>query len=454
MTAYSFDQKNNNIINFRDAFIKLLSSTSLFNEKLSDTFIQANIESIKNAFQGNNITKDIPELEKILRQRTNQIFNERFRDKDIVSSISNIISSYSYLSKVSGYGQVYQNFSNMLAAWNNNYIEPIRDNFWRTPSNKIANLEKFSLFHYDRTIYNNSDSISDSPTVTTPILMVYAFINRHYILDLLPEISIVKNLLKQGFDIYATDWGTPSIYDKDLTIGYFVNNYLDKSVDLIRKRTGCDKISLFGYCWGGDLVLIYAALHPEKVKNIITVAAPGDFSLDDTLLSTWSKKIDVDIVLDAFGNVPSILFNSAIYLRNPVENINKYPYFFEHPHGLETTSEFFATEIWLHDSPPVIGEIYREFIKQGYQQNLLIKNQMIVNGEIVNLKNIDMPFLNITAKNDDLVAPRSSIAINNTIGSKDKSVIEFPSGQVGLIIGQRAHKEVWPKVGDWLKHRS
>ena len=115
MTAYSFDQKNNNIINW-DAFIKLLSSTSWFNEKLSDTLIEANIESIKNVFQGNNSTKDIPELEKILRQRTNQIFNERFRDKDIVNTISNIISSYSYLAKVSGYGQIYQNFSNMLAA--------------------------------------------------------------------------------------------------------------------------------------------------------------------------------------------------------------------------------------------------------------------------------------------------------------------------------------------------
>jgi polyhydroxyalkanoate synthase len=92
-------------------------------------------------------------------------------------------------------------------------------------------------------------------------------------------------------------------------------------------------------------VLIYAALHPEKVKNIITVAAPGDFSLENTILSTWSKKIDVDTVLDAFGNAPPILFNLVFFLRNSIENINKYPYFFEHPHGLETTSEFFATEI-------------------------------------------------------------------------------------------------------------
>ncbi|MFL6410244.1 MAG: alpha/beta fold hydrolase, partial [Nitrososphaeraceae archaeon] len=44
---------------------------------------------------------------------------------------------------------------------------------------------------------------------------------------------------------------------------------IDKSVDFIRKITKSDKISLFGYCWGGDLALMYSALHPEKVKNLV-----------------------------------------------------------------------------------------------------------------------------------------------------------------------------------------
>ena len=132
-------------------------------------------------------------------------------------------------------------------------------------------------------------------------------------------------MLKQGFDIYATDWGTPSAYDKDLTIGHFVNSYMDKSVDLIRETTKSDKVSLFGYCWGGDLVLMYAALHPEKVKNVITVATPGDFSADDTLLSLWTKNMNVEALLDAFGNAPSVLINAAFELRNPIEIIHKYP---------------------------------------------------------------------------------------------------------------------------------
>ena len=79
---------------------------------------------------------------------------------------------------------------------------------------------------------------------------------------------------------------------------------------------------------------------------------------------------------------------------------------------------------------------------------------MMVDGVLVNLKDINMPFLNVVAQRDDLVASRSSIALNNAVGSVDKGAIEFQSGHVGLIIGQRAHQEVWPKVGDWLRERS
>ena len=79
---------------------------------------------------------------------------------------------------------------------------------------------------------------------------------------------------------------------------------------------------------------------------------------------------------------------------------------------------------------------------------------MRVNGNIVDLKSVKAPFLNVVAQKDDLVPPASSTALNDAVGSKDKSIVEFPSGHVGLIIGQRAHKEVWPKVGEWLKYRS
>jgi hypothetical protein len=71
---------------------------------------------------------------------------------------------------------------------------------------------------------------------------------------------------------------------------------------------------------------------------------PGDFSADGTLLSLWTKKMNVEVVLDALGNAPAGLINAASGLRNPLEILAKYPQFFVHSleHGPESTLEFFA----------------------------------------------------------------------------------------------------------------
>lgn len=471
--------------NSQDALQSVFIDSLSIGEKMASATSEALLVYLKMVLydtRNNDLLKGLsPETKKVLKSNINNIFDQRFRKQDFITSLSDTVASYSMLAKTTGFGQLYQSYSDFIAAWNNAYLEPIRDKLWRTPSHKVCSLEKYTLFRYDRSpnglnsYYDKSSrdsrssgSNDDDKSITTvqdpnpntspPLLMVYGFINRHYILDLVPEVSIVRSLLKHGFDIYATDWSTPSSYDKDLTLDHFVNRYMDKSVDLIREITKSDKISLFGYCWGGNLVLMYAALHPEKVRNIVTIATPGDFSADNTLLNLWTRNMKVDTLLDAFGNAPGELLNGAFSLRNPIEYIYKYQDFFERqqrqPEALESELEFFATETWLYDSPPIIGEIYREFVKHCYQGNLFIKNKMTVNGSIVDLGRITAPFLNVIAQKDDLVAPSSSNALNNVVGSKDKTMVEYPSGHVGLIIGHRAHKEIWPKVGNWLRDRS
>src|ERR671910_1946360 len=474
-TSHS-DQSNKNIFSlYADTFIdtcKALAHVSTSSAQLSIILSNAFARSypiyLNTISEYNRSWKDLSELDKILRSRFRKAFDEKFREEVFINTLSDAITSYSELAKITGLGQMYRDFSNGSSIWNNKFIEPIRDTLYRTPSEKICEIDEYSLFHYNRPSTTSTDRTAEKEgasiyqkIATTPVLVIYAFINRHYILDLLPGVSVVRSLLNQGLDIFAADWGTPSAYDKNLTIGHFVNSYLDKSIDLIRKITKSDKVSLFGYCWGGDLALMYAAIHPEKVKNLVTIATPGNFDLDDSLLSVWTRAIKVNYILNAFGNLPGIVLNAAFILRNPIEYSHKYFHFFEQPRSLEDAAEFFATETWLYDSPPIIGEIYREFTECCYKQNLLIKNKMRIkdtndeNDIIINLKNINMPFLNIVAKRDDLVAPRSSKALNDVLTeSHDKDLIEFNSGHVGLMIGKNAQKELWPKVGDWLKKRS
>jgi polyhydroxyalkanoate synthase len=427
-------------------FVNLCSSSAEFYARLTSIFVEIWTESTI-IFLQHERWQNFQALEGTWLSKCREIFESKLKEEAFVDSLSRSIDCYSKMAKTAGIGLSYQYLSNLSSLLNNYFFEAFRDTIWRTPSHKIHSEGKFALFHYNHTVEKLKNR--------APVLIVYAFINRYYILDLLPEVSIVRSLLNRGLDLFAADWGTPSANDKDLTLDYYVNNYLDKSVDKIREHSDSEKTSIFGYCWGGDLALIYAARHPEKVKNVITLATPVDFSLDNGLLSMWTKKINVESLVDAFGNAPSMMLNTAFALRSPVDYLHKYPHFFEKPRDVVSIMEFLATELWLYDSPPVIGEIYREIVKDCYQENLLINNRMkIGNRQIVNLKNITIPLLNIFARKDDLVAPNSSKALNDAVGSNDKSLMEFNSGHVGTCISSPAHRELWPKVGEWIANHS
>ena len=179
---------------FTDAFntfIRALSSSAQFNIVLYKAFSQFYPMYLDIISEYNRSWKDLSELDKVLRSRFRNAFDEKFRDADFINRLSDAITSYSELAKVTGLGQMYRDYSNGSSIWNNKFIEPIRDTLYRTPSEKICEIEKYSLFHYKRPSPTTS-TISATEKVgisinqkaaTTPVLIIYAFINRHYILD-------------------------------------------------------------------------------------------------------------------------------------------------------------------------------------------------------------------------------------------------------------------------------
>ena len=365
-------------------------------------------------------------------------------ENNVTSSMTDYIDSWLELISLIDYKELTRNFHNFLS-YTNQMLEPLRDSVNRTPSEIIKMKGRFNLLHYK----------SDLPSKhKTPLLIVYSLINRHYILDLLPKSSVIKNLQSQGFDVYATDWGTPASYDKDLSLARYAEEYVENAVEKIKEITGSQKVSLFGYCWGGLFALIYSVTNQDNVKNLILHATPIDIEKQKTTIENWAAHLNADNLVDTFGNVPGWLLNFAFFFRNPVENILKYPKYFSEPRTLDEIMQFFTTETWLYDSTPIIGEVYREIVDQIYRQNLLIKNKMRVGTDIINLKNITIPVLNIVGTKDDLVPPSSSKYIMDAISSSDKKLIEFPTGHVGLCISQAAHEKLWPEVGNWLAQRS
>jgi len=291
----------------------------------------------------------------------------------------------------------------------------------------------------------------------TPLLMVFALVNRPYILDLLPGKSVVRRFLDRGFDVFMIDWGCPRESDRNLRGEDYVNRYLRNAVRHVAEVTGQDQISLMGYCMGGTLTAMYTALYQETIRNLILMTAPIDFTPGDNLLSIWADPsfFDVDKIVDTFGNAPPWLLQTSFLMLKPVSNlIEKYLGFYEKMNNDAFVEEFFAMETWINDNIPLAGETYREWVKNGYHKNLLVKGEWPIGRRKVKLSDITCPVLNLMARDDHLVPCGQSRGFNDLTDSRDRTAIEFPGGHIGLAVSGRAQKELWPKACDWLAERS
>jgi polyhydroxyalkanoate synthase len=288
----------------------------------------------------------------------------------------------------------------------------------------------------------------------TPLLVVYALINRETMLDLQPGRSVVERFLQAGIDLYMIDWGYPTRKDRFLGFDDHINGYMDNVVEVIRKRTGAPKINLMGICMGGTFSVIYSALHPQKIKNLVTTVTPTNFDTDKGLLHVWMKHMDVDRVVDTYGNLSADIMNLGFLLLNPARlMIDKYVGFLEHMDDKRFVENFVRMEKWIFDSPDLPGEVFRQFIKDCYQENKLIDSRLEVGGRRVDLKKVTMPLLNIYGKFDHLVPPEACDKLTGRVGSRDTEDICLDTGHIGIYVSSKCQREFAPRIAAWLKER-
>ena len=291
-------------------------------------------------------------------------------------------------------------------------------------------------------------------TAKTPLLIVYALVNRPYMVDLQDDRSLVKHLLALGQDVYLIDWGYPDQSDRYLTLDDYINGYIDRCVDAVRERHQLDKINVLGICQGGAFSLCYAATHREKIRNLITMVTPVDFHTPDNMLSHWTRGMDVDLFVDTLGNVPADLMNWCYLTLKPVRLLQqKYIGLVDILDDKAEVENFLRMEKWIFDSPDQAGEAFRQFIKDFYQGNKLVNGGLKIGDKDVNLKNVTAPILNIFAEQDHLVPPNASRALKQHAGTKDYTELAFKGGHIGIYVSGRAQREVPSAIHEWLNAR-
>ncbi|MFB6310079.1 MAG: class III poly(R)-hydroxyalkanoic acid synthase subunit PhaC [Salinirussus sp.] len=318
----------------------------------------------------------------------------------------------------------------------------------QTPSNVVYEENKLELLHYEARTDEQND---------VPIIIVYALINKPYILDLQPDRSVVRKLLDAGHDVYLIDWNEPSRLDHSLTLADYVHRYMDNCVDVLRERSGQEAINVLGYCMGGTMSAMYAGLYPEKVNALGLMAAGLCFDDTGGVLEEWGHEdyYDPAAVAETFGNVPAEMLDNGFALMDPVDNyVTKYVNLYDNIENDEFAANFARMERWLSEGIDVAGEAYVEFLEQIYQGNELYQGELEIGGESVDLEAIDMPVLQILGEYDHLIPPESSKPFNDVIGSDDTEVIEHPTGHIGLSVSSSSHEHVWSRVAEWFWEKS
>ena len=292
------------------------------------------------------------------------------------------------------------------------------------------------------------------PTAKVPLLICYALVNRPYMVDLQDDRSLVKNLLALGEDVYLIDWGYADRSDRFLTLEDYIERFIDGAVDHLRQASGQDRINLLGICQGGAFSLTYSSLHPDKVRNLITMVTPVDFHTDDNMLSNWIQDLDIDQFVDTLGNVPADLMNYCYLTLKPMRLFQqKYVGLVDILDDKAELENFLRMEKWIFDSPDLAGEAFRQFMKDFYQGNKLVKGGLEIGGRAVDPLAITMPVLNIYAEQDHLVPPDASRALAGLVGSEDYTELGFKGGHIGIYVSSRAQREVPAAIHRWLSTR-
>ncbi len=318
---------------------------------------------------------------------------------------------------------------------------------------EVFSVDKVNLFHYNKP--------ETSASETEPVLIVYGLIGSYKMIDLQEDRSLVRSLQARGIDLYVIDWGHPSRADQYLSFDDYIEDYLQQCVDYICASRGIEKITLLGICEGGTFSAMYAARHPEKVKNLILTITPIDFAADvedlnpqHGLINVWTRNMedkDVASILEAWGNLPGEFMSGVFQAMTPARTISKYALdMVEAAADEKRLMNFLRMEKWLADRPHHPGAAAMQWLVNLYKNNELVKGKFMLNGEPVDLRQITMPVLNIYAEGDHIIPPPCSKALRHFIESENYTEMALPGGHVGVYVSSKSQGIVGDGIYSWL----
>jgi polyhydroxyalkanoate synthase subunit PhaC len=292
----------------------------------------------------------------------------------------------------------------------------------------------------------------------TPIVLVYALIKRPFVLDMQKGRSVIEFLTRAGFDVYLADWLPPNASDTWRGFDAYVNGDLDKAVRYVRAVTRSAQVSIVGYCFGALLSLVYGSLHPENVRNLVSLTTPFDMGVRELpiyMIVDAMTDESMELVTRLYGNCPAWMVQSFFTAMAPAHHaIDKYVGLYRNAEREGYAEQFDLFERWMNSDVAMAGRIFHEMAGDIFKRNKFARGEFEVGGRKAQPEQIRCSLLNVIGEYDDVVHPKSSLGLIDRVGSRDRRNLTFPTGHVGAMVSGAAHKQLWPQIGAWLGERS
>jgi len=322
----------------------------------------------------------------------------------------------------------------------------------QTPKQLVWSLNKAKLYHYVPVLPKEKRH-------PIPLILIFALMNRPYILDLRPGHSFVEFMVHQGYDLYLLDWGAPGPEDKNLKFDDYTLDYMPRAIRKMKSIAESEEFSMLGWCIGAILATVYSALRPDDgLRNLILLTAPLDFSDKQGItFARWvdERFFDVDKVLAATGNMPGGMIDYGAKALKPVDNyVLNYLKLWDNLDNPQVVEAWKAMNTWVTDNVDLAAGAFRQLVVDLYRNDLLMKGEWIIRGERVDLKKIRASLLTVIAQADHITPPCQSEAIMTKVSSTDKELFRVRGGHIGIMAGSGADKITWPHMEAWLRARS
>ena len=331
-----------------------------------------------------------------------------------------------------------QGFRNMMAdleAGNIRMTNPddfeVGKNLATTPGAVIFRNELLEVIHYAPT----------QPRVhAEPVVIVTPWINKFYILDLVPKKSMIRYLLDQGLDVFITSWKNPDASMRDVGFDRYLQDGVHAIVEVARKFSAAPKVHAVGYCIGGTALTMYMAWANRHFKPEDVPVA--DFTLFTTLVD-FHKPGDIEVFVDEAS------------IRYIVDNMARKGYL----DGKEMASSFrllrsnsliwhYVVHGWLYgETPPPFDVLFWNmdatrmpyamhawYLRELYLENRLIQPDALeIAGERIDLARIVQPLYAVAAEDDHIAPWQQAYKVTNHVTGSKRFVLSSSGHILGIV---------------------